>query len=88
MGITYLLFTPSEFLEKITALIPPPRQHQMSPKFSDVAVLRPIHLISPRSALSQKPKKASTSLTKMGIWVVQITQNGPVNSLNLSESIS
>jgi len=66
MGITYILFTPSEFLEKNTALIPPPRQHQMSPKFSDVAVLRPIHLISPRSALSQKPKKGLDFADKDG----------------------
>ena len=28
-GVTHLLFTPSEFLEKLTALIPPPRQHQI-----------------------------------------------------------
>ncbi len=28
-GVTHLLFTLSEFLEKITALIPPPRQHQI-----------------------------------------------------------
>jgi IS4 transposase len=57
-------------------------------KSDGVVVLRLSPLTSARFVLSQKSKKALTSVIKMGIQFVQKTQSGPVTSQGPSKSMS